>query len=75
MSYLDSSAGARSVIQATPHNQMFVSWIFNFLVNLRKIISLEPHMKLDSIVNEVFLYQNMYFLYAKIIHHCRHCRR
>jgi hypothetical protein len=24
-------------------------------------------MKLDSIVNEVFLYQNMYFLYAIII--------
>ncbi len=75
MSYLDRSASARSVIEATPYNQMFVSWIFNFLVNLRKIISLEPHMKLDSIVNEVILYQNIYFLYAKIIQHCRHCRR
>jgi hypothetical protein len=26
----------------------------NFQVNLRKIISLEPHMKLKSLVNEVF---------------------
>ncbi len=75
MSDLDRSACARSVIEATPHNQMFVSWMFNFLVNLRKIISLEPHVKLDSIVNEVFHYQNMNFLYAKIIHCCRHQRR
>ncbi len=59
MSYLVRSAYARSVIEATPCNQMFVSWIFNFLANLSKIISLEPRMKLDSIVNEVFLYQNM----------------
>jgi hypothetical protein len=64
MSNLDRSACARSVIEATPYNQMFVSWIFNFLVNLRKIICLEPNMKLDSIVNEVFLYQNMYFCAA-----------
>ncbi len=62
-------------MEATPYNQMFVSWILNFLVNLRKIISLESHMKLESIVNEVFFYQNMYFLHAKIIHRCcRYCR-
>ncbi len=58
-------------MEATPYNQMFVSWILNFLVNVRKIISLEPHMKLKSIVIEVFLYQNMYFVHAKIIHRCR----
>ncbi len=38
---------------------MFVAWILNFQVNLRKIISLEPHMKLES--------QNMHFIHAKII--------
>ncbi len=40
---------------------------------LEFLTSLELHMKLDkdSIVNEVFLYQNMYFLYAKIIHRRR----
>jgi hypothetical protein len=27
--------------------------ILNFQVNLRKIISLEPHMKLKSLINEV----------------------
>ncbi len=66
MSYLDRSACARSVIKATPYNHMFLSWIFNILVNLRKIISLEPHMNLDSLVNEVFLYQNKYFLMQKL---------
>ncbi len=40
---------------------MFVAWILNFQVNLRKIISLEPHMKLGSQLNEVFFYQNMDF--------------
>ncbi len=33
---------------------MFVSAIFNFMVNFRKIISLEPHMKLERLVDEVF---------------------
>ncbi len=32
---------------------------------------LEPHMKLEGQVNEVFFYQNMYFLHAKIIHRRR----
>ena len=54
---------------------MFVAWILNFQVNLRKIISLEPHMKLESQVNEVFFYQNMHFLHAKIICRRRHRRR
>ncbi len=45
---------ARSVMEATPHTQNFVCWILNFQVNLRKIISLEPHMKLKSLVHEVF---------------------
>jgi hypothetical protein len=54
MSCLDSSTHARSVMEATPYTQNFVCWILNFQVNLRKIISLEPHMKLKSLVNEVF---------------------
>ncbi len=77
MSCLDSSTRAGSVMEATPYNQNFVSPIFNFQVNLRKMISLEAHMKLESLVNGVFFYQNMYFLHAKIIH-CsrhRHCRK
>jgi hypothetical protein len=45
---------------------MFVSWILNFQVNLRKIISWEPHKKLESLVNEIFSYQKMYFLQAKL---------
>jgi len=32
-------------------------------------------MKLESQVNEVFFYQNMYFLHAKIIRRRRHRRR
>ncbi len=32
---------------------------------------LEPHMKLEIQVNEVFFYQNMYFLHAEIIRHRR----
>ncbi len=52
---------------------MFVAWILNFQFNLRKIISLEPHMKLESQVNDVFFYQNMPFLHTKIIR--RHRRR
>jgi hypothetical protein len=32
-------------------------------------------MKLESLVNGVFLYQNMYFLHAKIIRCRRHRRR
>ncbi len=75
MSCLDSSARERSVIEATPYNQMFVSLILNFQVNLRKIISLEPHMKLESLVNVVFFYQNMYFFHAKIIHHRRRSQK
>jgi hypothetical protein len=71
MSCLDSSTRAGSVMEATPNSQNFVSLILNFQVILRKIISLEPHMKLESLVNGVFLYQNMYFLHAKIIR-CRH---
>ncbi len=35
--------------------RMFVSWILNFQVNFRKIISLEPHMKLERLVDEVFV--------------------
>ncbi len=54
---------------------MFVAWILNFQVNLRKIVSLEPHMKIESQVDEVFLYQNMHFLRAKIIRRRRHRRR
>ncbi len=34
---------------------MFVSWILNFQVNFRKIISLKPHMKLEKLVDEVFV--------------------
>ncbi len=56
---LDSSTHARSVMEATPYIQNFVCWILNFQVNLRKIISLEPHMKLKSLVNEAFYKQNM----------------
>jgi hypothetical protein len=54
---------------------MFVAWILNFQVNFKKIISLEPHMKLESKVNEVFFYHNIHFLHAKIIRRRRHCRR
>jgi hypothetical protein len=32
-------------------------------------------MKLESQGNEVFFYQNMHFLHAKIIRRCRHRRR
>jgi hypothetical protein len=39
--------------------------VFNFELPGQKIISLEPHMKLESIVIEGFFYQNMY---------CRRCR-
>ncbi len=53
---------------------MFVAWILNFQVTLRKIISLEPHMKLESQVNEVFFYQNIHFLHANIIRRRRHRR-
>ncbi len=74
MSCLDSSTSAGSVMEATPYSQNFVSWILNFQVILRKIISLEPYMKLESLVNGVFLYQNMYFLHAKIIRCRRHHR-
>ncbi len=45
---------------------MFVAWILNFQVNLRKIISLEPPMKLESHVNEVFFYQNIHFYMPKL---------
>ncbi len=45
---------------------MFVAWILNFLVNLRKIICLEPYMKLESQEKEVFFYQNMHFLQARL---------
>ncbi len=48
---------------------MFVSWILSFQVNLRKIISLEPHKKLESLVNEIFSDQKMYFLHVKIVRH------
>ncbi len=41
-------------MEATPYTQNFVCWILNFQVNLRKIISLEPHMKLKSLVDEKF---------------------
>ncbi len=44
----------RSVMEATPYNQNFVCWILNFQVNFKKIISLEPNMKLKSLLNEVF---------------------
>jgi hypothetical protein len=54
---------------------MFVAWILNFQVNLRKIISLEPHVKLESQVDEVFFYQNMHFLHDKIIRRRGHRRR
>ncbi len=54
---------------------MFVTWILNFQLNLRKIISLESHMKLESQVNEVFFYQNIHFKHAKIIRCPRHRRR
>ncbi len=74
MSCLDSSTRAGSVMEETPYSQNFVSWILKFQVILRKIISLEPYMKLESLVNGVFLYQNMYFLHAKIIR-CRRQRR
>jgi hypothetical protein len=35
-----------------------------FHVHSRKIISLEPHMKLERLVNEEIFYQNMCFLHA-----------
>ncbi len=50
---------------------MFASWI----VNLRKIIPLEPHMKLERLVDKVFFFYNMYFVHAKIIRHRCHRRR
>ena len=53
---------------------MFAAWTLNFQVTLRKIIFLEPHMKLERLVNEVFFYQNIYFLHAKIVRR-RHRRR
>jgi hypothetical protein len=46
---------------------MFASLFLNFKVNFRKIISLDPPMKLERLADEVFFYQNMYFLHAKII--------
>ena len=54
---------------------MFVTWILNFQLNLRKIISLEPHMKLKSLVNEVFFKQNLWFLHEKIFQRRRRCCR
>ncbi len=59
----------------SPVKYMFMAWILNFQVNLRKIISLEPHMKLERQVNEVFCYQNVHFLHAKIIRRRRYRRR
>ncbi len=53
-------------MEATPYTQNFVCWILNFQVNLRKKISLEPRMKLKSLVNEVFFYQNMSFYMQKL---------
>ncbi len=38
-----------------------VSSFLNFKVNLRKIISLEPHLKIETGVNKVFFYKTMYF--------------
>jgi hypothetical protein len=54
---------------------MFASWIMNFQVTFRKIISLEPHMKLERLVNEVFFYQNMHFFHVKIVRRRRRRRR
>ncbi len=53
---------------------MFAAWILNFQVTWRKIVSLEPPMKLERLVNEVFFYQNIYFLHTKIVRR-RHRRR
>ncbi len=53
---------------------MFVTWILNFQLNLRKIISLEHPMKLERLVDEVFFYQNMYYLHVEMIRRC-HRRR
>jgi negative regulator of genetic competence, sporulation and motility len=54
---------------------MFVTWILNFQLNLRKIISLEHPMKLERLVDEVFSYQNMYYLHVKIIRRRRRRRK
>ena len=54
---------------------MFVTWILNFQLNLRKIISLEHPMKLERLVDEVFFYQNIYYLHVKIIRRRRRRRR
>ncbi len=54
---------------------MLASWILKFQVTLRKIFSLEPRMKLERLVNEVFFYQNIYFLHAKIVRRRNRRRR
>ncbi len=54
---------------------MFASWNLNFQVNLKKIFSREPPAKLEGLVNDVVFYENMNFLYAKIIHRRRRRRR
>ncbi len=54
---------------------MFASWILNFQVNFKKIFSLEPPVKLEGFVNDVFFYENMNFLYAIIIHRRRRRRK
>ncbi len=54
---------------------MFASWILNCQVNFKKIFSLETPVKLEGLVNDVFFYENMNFIYAKIIHRRRRRRR
>ncbi len=54
---------------------MFASWLLNFQVNFKKIIFLEPLLKLERLVKEVFFYQNICVLHAKIVHHCHRRRR
>ena len=54
---------------------MFVTWILNFQLNLRKIISLEHPMKLERLVDEVFFYQNMNYLHVEIIRRRRRRRK
>ncbi len=46
-------ASTEKYLTFSPVKYMFMAWILNFQVNLRKIISLEPHMKLERQVNEV----------------------
>ncbi len=61
MSCLDSSAYARWALVATPYSQTFVSWILNFLVNLRKNLPRTPYETLKHGKWSIFLSEYLLF--------------